>query len=165
MVKSPKKRRPLATFTVPMKVDVHRPDFEPFRSLASLDLKRLSKGNHKIEIGVVKGGCCPHLVRAVVRNGMVTGCETEPCKEHSAKPPRELIALMQKARREIRARGTWKPIPVGQFVRNSRAVADLIETGSHCIEVCWGFSCIYCCWPPDSPLPYCSFGPPIILTL
>ena len=47
MDKSAKRGRVLASFTVPMKVEIRRPEFEPLASLAALDAARLSRGNHK----------------------------------------------------------------------------------------------------------------------
>ena len=37
----------MASFTVPMKVEIRQPEFEPLASLAALDVHRLRKGNHK----------------------------------------------------------------------------------------------------------------------
>jgi hypothetical protein len=161
MAKSAKKQRVLASFTVPMKVEIRQPEFEPLKSLAALDVERLSRGNHKIEIGFIKGGCCPHLVRAVIKNGMVTGCEVEPCKEDSRKaPPPELLALLEKARKKIQAGRKWQPIPVRELVTSSARMLDLIViVGGGCIFICiWGH-CIMCCWWPR---PHC-FIPDIVV--
>src|SRR3954468_6996896 len=87
MAKTSKPAPPLATFRVPMKVEIRQPEFERLASLSALDVKRLSKGNHKVEIGFLSGGCCRNLVRAVIRNGMVIGFETEACKETAKAPP------------------------------------------------------------------------------
>ena len=54
MAKSPKKSRVLAEFSVPMKVEIREPDFEPLASLAALDLKRLQKGNTRSRLGSSK---------------------------------------------------------------------------------------------------------------
>jgi len=63
MAKTTKPAPPLATFTVPLKVEIRDPEFERLSSLSALDVKRLSKGNHKVEVGFLKGGCCRNLVR------------------------------------------------------------------------------------------------------
>ena len=81
MAKSARSRPVGVSFTIPLKVEIRRPKFKPLASLAALDVKRFDKGSHKIEVGFVMGGCCPQLVRAVIRNGIVTGFEVEPCKE------------------------------------------------------------------------------------
>src|SRR5262249_54533999 len=161
MPKSPKKTRVLAEFAAPMRVQIRQPEFEPLSSLGALDLKRLSRGNHKIEIGFVKGGCCRNLVRAVIRNGLVTGCEIEPCKEtrKAAPPPPQLRKLLAEARKKIARGRKWKPIPVSQLVRSNARMIDLIIIwGGGCIFICiWGH-CIMCCWWPT---PHC-FIPDII---
>src|SRR6476659_2399754 len=72
MAKSSRPAKPLATLTVPMKVEIRQPEFEPLSSLKALDMQRLSKGSHKVEVGFLKGGCCRNLVWAVIRDGMVT---------------------------------------------------------------------------------------------
>ena len=157
-----KARRVLASFTAPVKVEIREPDFEPLTSLAALDLKRLSRGNHKIEIGFLKGGCCPHMVRAIVKNGMVTGCEVEPCDDHkSAKPPpRELMALIETARRKMKADRKWEPIPVAELVSSTARMRDLIIIiGGGCFFFCIFGHCIMCCWYPR---PHC-FIPDIIV--
>lgn len=152
MAKSSKKPRVLAAFTVPMKVEIREPEFEPLTSLAALDLARLSKGNHKIEIGFVRGGCCRNLVRAVIKNGMVMGCEVEPCKDSGKPAPRNMLDLLARARKEIKADRKWQPIPVGDLVKSSEKMMNLIIIGGGCILICfWGW-CIMCCWYPR---PHC----------
>jgi hypothetical protein len=149
MAKSAKAQRVLASLTIPTKVEIRQPEFEPLKSLAALDLRRLSKGSHKIEIGLIKGGCCPHVVRAVIRNGMVVGCETESCKEtRSLKPSRELSALIDKVRAEVQRGRKWEPVPVAQFIGNEARMQDLIIVGGGCIFICFFNHCIMCCWWP-----------------
>jgi hypothetical protein len=149
MPKSPKKPQVLATFTAPMKVEIRQPEFEPLASLRSLDAKRLSSGNHKVEIGFVKGGCCRNLVRAVIRNGLVIGCEMEPCEQTGRAAPAELLRVFAKARRKIAAGRKWKPIPVSQLVKSNAAMMNLlIIVGGGCIYICCFGYCIMCCsWP------------------
>ena len=155
MAKSPKKPPVLAKFSVPMKVEIRQPEFEPLASLAALDLKRLQEGNHKIEIGFIKGGCCRKLVRAVIKDGMVTGCEVEPCKGSgkAGKAPPELLAVFAKARKKVAGGKKWKPIPVSQLVSSNAKMLDLIIiVGGGCIYMCiWDF-CFLCCSEPD---PHC----------
>ena len=162
MAKSSRKRAAaLAAFTVPMRVEIRQPEFEPLATLAALDVERLSRGNHKIEIGFIKGGCCRHLVRAVIKRGMVTGCEIEPCEESEGMSvPPELVKLLAQARKRVQGGRTWQPIPVGQFITSSARMRDLIIIiGGGCIYVCiWDF-CFMCCWYPR---PHCF--KPIIST-
>jgi len=149
MAKSSKKPRVLAQFSVPMKVEIRQPEFEPLGSLRSLDVQRLSRGNHKVEIGFVKGGCCRNLVRAVIRNGLVIGCEVEPCKDSNTAAPPEVARVIAKARSRITAGRKWKPMPVAQFLRSSASTMDLlIIIGGGCIFICCFGHCIMCCtWP------------------
>jgi len=151
----------LARFTAPMRVEVREPEFEPLSSLKALDTERLRRGKHKIEIGFVKGGCCRSLVRAIVKNGLVTGCEIEPCEEVQEKPvPPELRAALAKARKKVLAGRRWKPIPVAELVRSSARMIDLlIIVGGGCIFICIFDHCIMCCW---FPWPHCFI--PIIAT-
>ena len=115
-----------------------------------------------MEVGFLKGGCCRNLVRAVIRDGMVTGFEVEPCEEtrRTAPPAPELQRVIQQARRKIAADKKWTPIPVEQLVRSSAAALRLIIIiGGGCIFICvWGH-CILCCWWPT---PHC-FIPDIIM--
>jgi hypothetical protein len=155
MAKSPKKSRVLAEISVPVKVEIREPDFEPLASLGALDLKRLQKGKHKIEIGFIKGGCCRKLVRAVIKDGMVTGCEVEPCKESgkAGKTPPELLVVLAEARKKVTGGKKWKPIPVAELVTSNAIMRDLIIiVGDGCIYMCiFGF-CFLCCMDPT---PHC----------
>jgi len=158
MAKSARSRPVGVSFTIPVKVEIRRPKFKPLASLAALDVKRFDKGSHKIEVGFVMGGCCPQLVRAVIRNGMVTGFEVEPCKGAIKRPPPpELLALIKQARTRVQ-RGTsgWKPVPVAEFVRTSPTTLGLIiivELG--CFMICCFGYCLMCC---DFPRFFCIFG-------
>ncbi len=161
MAKSPKQMKVLASFKVPMRVEIRAPEFEPLSSLSALDTKRLSRGDHRIEIGFLKGGCCRNLVRAVVKNGMVIGCEIEPCGETSARPPPpELRSVLAKARKKVAGGREWKPVPVEELIRSSARMMDLIViVGGGCFFICiWNF-CLMCCWWPR---PHC-FVPDIIV--
>ena len=62
MAKSSKDRGVLAAFTDPVKLEIRQPRFEQPTSLAALDLRRLSKGSHKIENWV-------HQMRALSQLG------------------------------------------------------------------------------------------------
>ena len=56
MASTSKKSKVLKTFNYPVKVEVQGSVFEPLASIVMLDLTRLNKGSHKIEIGFAKGG-------------------------------------------------------------------------------------------------------------
>lgn len=117
-------------FDIRVKVEVSLPEFQPLASTRALDLKRLSKGNHKVEVGFLKGGCCPKMVRAVIRHGMVTALEMEPCKE-TKKASSDLTAVLKEAQRRIQPKGgKWQPVAVGEFMSDS---GRFITTGGGCI--------------------------------
>jgi hypothetical protein len=162
-----KKSRVLKTFNYPVKVEVRESVFEPLASIAMLDLSRLSKGSHKIEIGFVKGGCCQRPVCAVIKNGMVTNVEFEMCKGCEKPVSKELLTLIQAARREIRmpAPSKWRPIPVAEFLKSPAQMSELVISWENwCIQICisWGgaLHCYYCCaWPPECGTDTIATGP------
>jgi len=160
MAKSSMKHPPLAKIRVPATVHVHAPVFEPLLSLSALDTERLSRGNHKVEIGFVTGGCCRNLVRAVIKAGLVTGCEIEPCKDTGGQPiPPELRSLLAKVRKATTSGRQWKPVPIADLVRSQARMLDLIIVGGGCIFICIFNFCLMCCWWPR---PHC-FVPDIVV--
>jgi hypothetical protein len=143
------KSRPLASFTIPMKVEIRQAAFELFRSQGMLDIERLSRGNHKVEVGIIKDGCCPHVISAVIKNGMVVGSEAAPCKESvGTKPPRELLALAKKATMEITARNKWKPVPVARFFSSISLARNLFDQ-YFCTWTDLGNAWLVCCVLPS----------------
>jgi hypothetical protein len=155
MASTSKKAKVLAAFKYPMQIEVREAKFRPLASVAMLDLSRLRKGRHKIEIGFAEGGCCERSVSAVINNGVVANIEIEDC-EGSKKPvTKEMLALIQAARREIGmpAPSTWHPIPVAQFFHSpARMGKIIIGWGNWCIQICIPLDhwtrCYYCClWP------------------
>jgi hypothetical protein len=132
------------SYSVPIEARV--PEFQALASLASLDLDRLGKGSHKIEVGFFKGGCCSKMARAVIRNGMVIGVEIEGCKG-THKPPAELKALLSEAAQKLGSTpGKFPPTPVKAFMASAR---NLIEINGGCIQICiWGH-CLTCCMSDD----------------
>jgi hypothetical protein len=158
---SAKKQRVLAKFAEPIRIEIRQPEFEPLASLALLDFKRLSKGNHKIEIGFIKGGCCPSPVRAVIKDGMVIGCEAKLCNAGKRVHP-ELQKLFRKAHKKAAAGKKWQPMAIADLVRSREAMQNLILTGGGCIIITiWGWG-LYCCFDVHFPYIHCSFGPIII---
>jgi hypothetical protein len=138
------KRQPGVKFVHKVEVEARVPEFEALGSLKSLDLAKLSKGTHTIEAGSFRGGCCPKMVRARIKDGIVTGIEVEACKE-TTKPSKELVALFDTAARKLRIAepGKWHPVPVKTFLAQAQG---LIVIHGHCIQVCvWGH-CLTCCY-------------------
>jgi hypothetical protein len=154
MPSASKKDKVLATFTYPMRVEVHEVAFEPLDSVALLDFARLSKGRHKVAIGFASGDCCRRSVYAMVNNGMVTNIEFERCG-HAKKPSKKMLALIEAARRKIGMAepSPWRPIPVAEFFSSPKAVQDITITwGNWCIRVCIDYgdviTCYQCCASP-----------------
>src|SRR3954470_4285417 len=85
-----RKAKLVARFKHPMTVEIIVPAFVPLAAASSLDVQKLSRGSHTIEIGFLEGGCCPKLVRAVIRNGVVSRLDVEPCEDSERVMPREM---------------------------------------------------------------------------
>ena len=166
MSKTIKKSKSSITFKHPITVEVRTLEFKPLASLDFLDVDRLSKGSHKIEIGVVKGGCCSKLVRATIRKGMVTGIEVEPCKDTKRASP-ELFRLLKEAHPRIapKAGTKFQPVPVGEFLGSAAVRAIDVDL---CITICIFGICGKCCFysnqGPITPFRCAEFreseGPP-----
>ena len=155
MPSASKRKSLIAQFDHPMRVTVRRGEFEPVESIGLLDVKKLSRGSHKVHIGSVTGGCCPSKTFATVRNGRVVDVSVEACKGRK-KLSREAQAIINEARRRgyLRARRRWTPVPVTEFfsspARMARIVISTWETdGGGCGQVCWGtgpiLDCAWCC--------------------
>ena len=151
-------RNPIAQFDHPMQVTVSRGEFEPIESIGLLDLKKLSRGSHKVHIGSVSGGCCPSTAYAAVRDGSVVDVYVDVCKGHTRKKlTRQAQAIIKEARRRghLKAkRRKWTPVPVDEFFSSPARMARIVisdwETeGGGCMQVCWGdgpiLDCVYCC--------------------
>ena len=150
--KHPGKPQVVATFKHPVTVKVIVPTFVPLASLTTQDVQKLSKGRHKIEIGFMEGGCCPKLVHAVIRNGMVTGIEVEPCEKSERVLPKEMSKEMSKVFAEARRRieqNPWQPVPVAELIDNVAMATGRYPTrigwGAGCIYVCIWHYCLFCC--------------------
>jgi hypothetical protein len=151
-----KRKNLIAQFDHPMRVTVRRGEFEPVESIGLLDVKKLSRGSHKVHIGSVTGGCCPSKTFATVRNGSVVDVYVEACKGPKKKLSKEAQAIIKEARRRghLRARRRWTPVPVTEFFSSPAQMARIVisgwETdGGGCLQVCWGsgpiLDCVWCC--------------------
>ena len=148
----------LATFKYPARVEIRAADFEPHSLLRYLDVSMLSKGNHKIEVGVVKGGCCGKKAFAIIKKGMVVAVGVEPCEESKKPLSTTDRALVAAAYKKIGRRWRkWVPVRV-EDVFGKAAVARWasgIFDGT-CLTVCVGegtdlshVTCISCCKKGD----------------
>src|ERR1700742_3350798 len=103
-------------YPYPVKVEVRAAEFELYSSLSYLDVSKLSKGSHKIEVGLVKGGCCGLRAFAIVKAGMVTAFEAEPCPESKKPLSKNDRALVAAAYRKLGRRPPkWVPVSVEDF--------------------------------------------------
>ena len=159
MKRSPKKdSRTLATFTYPTKVTVHATEVKLLDSVRHLDLAALEKAaRSEIEIGEVKTDCCQHLVRAVIRKGMVTELRiATPAKAESTPVTGDLGRLLKTVRLKLqkqRKPGSGLPIPVRQFFGG--AVAQVVQTIT-CWRICLFGWCASCCINNDTGHIYCG---------
>lgn len=152
----PKSAKVLATFKYPMEVEIRESEFKPLASITLLDLSRLSKGTHKIEVGFATGGCCQKAVFAIIKKGMVTDIEFEMCEESDTPVTKELLTLIQTARRKMgmRTPAKWVAIPVTEFFESPAQMSRIIISARNwCIQICitigTTMTCYFCCaWPP-----------------
>jgi hypothetical protein len=126
----------LATLEYPVKVEIRAAEFEAYSSLRYLDVSKLKKGNHKIEVGIVKGGCCGLKAFAMIKAGMVVAVKFDRCPESKKPLSKNHQALVAAAYKKIRPRPPkWVPVSVEDFF----GVAALgVSIGGGCIEVTWG---------------------------
>lgn len=144
MPKRGKKAQSPIKFEYPITIEVHPVQFELASSLALLDPTRLSRGNHKIEVGWVKGGCCRKVVRAVIRKGMVAAVEVERCAEMRPVTP-EIAGVLREARRRTNGgNGKFEPIPISDFLEAPEQVAE----ERFCVTICAFGWCYQCCSAP-----------------
>jgi hypothetical protein len=149
--KRPGKPQAAAAFKHPVTVEAIVPTFVPLASLATQDVQKLSKGRHKIEIGFIEGGYCPKMVHAVIRNGMVTSLEVDPC-EHSIRVlpkemSKEISEVFAEARRRVE-QVPWEPVPVAELIDSMARESSYptrIGWGAGCIYICVWHYCLFCC--------------------
>jgi len=167
MASGAKKDKPLAAFDYPMRIEVRKAKFRPLASVAALDLSRLRKGRHKIEIGFAEGGCCDRLVTAVIKNGMVAGIEFEGCGNSEKRADPGTLALVAAARQAIGVPtpSPWQPVSVAEFFRSAPGMGGIvISCGDWCIQICIRLEhemyCLLCClWPPGCTVDILGTGP------
>jgi hypothetical protein len=147
------KAKLVAKFKHPMTVEIIVPSFVPLAAASTLDVQKLSKGSHTIEVGFLEGGCCPKMVRAVIRNGMVTRLDVAPCEDSEQLLPKEMsrdIAAIVAKAKKLAVKNPWKPVPVREFVGNIARLNDSYPpragTGAGCFYICVWHYCIFCCY-------------------
>lgn len=151
-------------YPYPLKVEIHAAEFEPYSSLPYLDVSKLGKGNHKIEVGIVKGGCCGLKAFAIVKAGMVVAVKVEPCPESKKPLSKKDRALVAAAYKQIGGRRPkWEPVSVKDFFGKPAVSERLgISIGGGCIDVVWGDG------TPESPrhiITCCGTGERIVCSI
>jgi hypothetical protein len=148
---------PVKKFDFPVQVEVRPAKFTPLAVLRYVDPDKLNRGSHNIEIGYSEGGCCRNSVYAVIKNGMVSAIEVEPCKDKPEIRSKEFRALVAQAFKAVGGgQDKWKPMPVRQFFSSTNI---LQEIGGRflCIVIDSGGRLYSCClirgnWPFCIPL-------------
>lgn len=139
------KKEPILTFEHPFKVEVYEPDFEPLSSIQSFDEKKLSTGDHSIEIGYMTGGCCKKLVYAIIKEGMVVGIKAEECKDSKEVVPEEISILFSIAAKKLKF-SDYQPVPVEKFLATIKdGNSRLGIQPAQCYWICVWKWCIFCC--------------------
>jgi len=129
-----------------VEVRVSEVPFKPFDSLRHLDIERLRRAARaRFEVGTFESGCCRRVAYAVVRKGMVTKLEFEPCQKTLRVTP-ELERVVRAAWKELAARRsatTSLPIPVSKFL--AKPVGPRFSAW-FCLKICCFGHCIMCCF-------------------
>lgn len=156
---APKPKEVSLKLNLPATVTVRPGEFHYLKTLESLDQTKLCKGKHTIEVGYLQAPCCKKLVKAVVREGMITKFEVEPCKG-GVLPSAELRKLMTVALKKYRTGvAPPRPIPIARFIAQEIEVGGLFP----CIWIIvlpeHGFVFGCCLVVPWLPAFYCRLLP------
>jgi len=114
------RKEPILTFDHSFKVEVYEPDFEPLSSTNSLDEKKLSTGDHTIEFGYMKGGCCRKLVYAIIKDGMVVGIKAEECEDSKEVVSKEITTLFSIVAKKLELSNYREPMSVEKFLARAK---------------------------------------------
>ena len=148
------KRTREVEFTYERTLKLRRPKFSVSRNLRLLDLRKLARGSHSIEVGAFEGCGCDCSVSVNVKDGMVTGISYPKCKEArpiSPQTARQFAAARKRLTGNTRRK--WTDFPVADLVSRGAVarMTDIIVDGN-CFMVCWdegrGEECVICCFEP-----------------
>src|SRR5271168_280718 len=148
MAKPAKRRESPVTFKHSVEIEVRRPRLEAFGSLHQLDMEKIAQADRAvIELGYLKSECCQQLVKAIIRKGMVTELQIEPCAAADrVKPPLAMRKLLEAALKRA-ARGNPRPpkfpLPVAVLMKELISVTTIT-----CVQICFFGWCIACCQTP-----------------
>jgi hypothetical protein len=154
MARSSKQSSRSFTLNQQVKVEITPAKFKTFASTRHLDANGLQRAAHqRIEVGYFESGCCRRLVHAVVKNGMVTKVELEPCPV-GVRPTPEMSKLIQTAISKLGVRPSNSkqlPVPVQEFLADAE---DLIIHVWGCIQICIFGYCLFCCYDIGAGQPW-----------
>ena len=127
-------------------VEVTEAPFHTFDSVRQLDVARLSRAaKARFEVGYFETECCRQAVHAIVKKGMVTELELEPCKSPVRMTP-ELEKLLKAGAKKLASgrRGSSPlPVPVSEFLADPVGLTIQIKG---CIKICIFGYCVWCCF-------------------
>ena len=133
-----KKARTAVQFTSERTYTVRHPKFRLFKNVEYLDIAKLSKGSHIIELGQFQGSDC--IVTAEISDGMIKRINYPNCDGSTEIPPK-FAGKLEAARRQLRnGQRTWEDIPVQQLTKSAAARAQvviIITTSEDCVEICY----------------------------
>jgi hypothetical protein len=152
MKRTKKKRTGSIIFKHPVEIRARQLPIKYFTSVQNLDVHKLSRAKRaEIELGLVKTSCCEQIVRAIVRNGMVTEVRVDPCSsKKSGRVSSEVKGMLDAARKKFG--GTRQPplrfpIPVSKMLAEDSLPPGL--TVITCFQMCFLSWCIDCCQQPS----------------
>lgn len=147
------------SLTLSIAATVIEPTFTAFKSLKHLDRVALQRGNHRLEVGYLKGGCCAKTVYAVLKKGVVERLEVAPCDDSEKASSKDFAAVFDIVAKRFAKQPAWEPLPIGDFIEQTLARRINIGTGAGCFWICIFSWCLFCCKPwvtnPPSPNPDC----------
>ena len=142
-VRKTSRTRSLATleYPYPVKVEVRAAEFELYSSLSYLDASKLSKGNHKIEVGVGQRRMLrPEGIR-YRQGGNGGGCRgrTLPRKQEAVVQERSCSRCRRISRRSAAGRRSGCRSELRSFVGKPAVLERLrVTIGGGCISITWG---------------------------
>jgi len=124
--------------TLERTLTVRRPKFQLFENTKYLDIDKLSRGKHTIELGKFEGCACDCSISATVKDGVVTAINYPKC-ESGTPMPAKFEKQLAAARRKLGGSTKWEDFPVADLTKSSAArsrIVVVVVTSGDCYEVC-----------------------------
>jgi len=131
-----------------IELDVQPLEFHFFNAARHLNAHHFAAVEHaRIEIGHFKSDCCQRMVYAVVKKGVVTDLEMDPCT-NGIKVSNELAEVVRSFSRKVDrdSGGARLPMPLDRFVEIAPQLVVVVWT---CIRICAFGYCVTCCQQGD----------------